>query len=181
MTSLGRTIWITGLSGAGKTTLANELVGRLRSAGDLVVLLDGDELREALGSKAAKGSDHDRQSRLELAMQYARVCKLIALQGVTVVIATISLFKEVHEWSRINIPHYFEVFLDVPLDELRKRDPKKIYARFDAGEISNVAGMDLPVDLPRSPDLIVQYRAGLSARMIAEEILSLIDRKDDIK
>jgi energy-coupling factor transporter ATP-binding protein EcfA2 len=84
----GRTIWITGLSGAGKSTLAVEVTGRLRALGQAVVTLDGDELREVFGAATANAQNHSREGRLALAMQYARLCRVIANQGPTVVIAT---------------------------------------------------------------------------------------------
>jgi cytidine diphosphoramidate kinase len=153
--SPGRVVWITGLSGAGKSTLAEGLVPRLRAAGEPVVMLDGDALREVFG--AVDAQHHGREARLSLALRYAQLCKTLADQGVTVVIATISLFKEVHAWNRQHLPGYVEVLLDVPLSELRRRDPKGIYRRFDAGELHSVAGLDLAVDLPTAPHLHLQH------------------------
>ena len=101
----GQVIWITGLSGAGKTTLCRELVVTLRRDGGLpTVMLDGDELREVMDAMEA----HSRGERLKLAMRYARTCQLIAKQGVRVAIATISMFSEVHAWNRANLPGYLE-------------------------------------------------------------------------
>ena len=139
----GRVIWVTGLSGSGKSTLANQVVARLRATGQTIVMLDGDEMRAVLGATQANSENHGREGRLALAMQYAKLCKLIADQSVTVVCSTISMFEEVHSWNRKNQPSYFEVYLKVPLSELRKRDPKGIYKRFDSGELKNVAGLDL--------------------------------------
>lgn len=171
MTS-GRVIWITGLSGAGKSTLARDVAARLRSVGESVVLLDGDELREVFGAVAANADNHGRAGRLALAMQYGHLCRVIAAQGLTVVIATISLFREVHSWNREHLPGYFEVYLKVPLDELRRRDPKGIYRRFDAGELSDVAGLDLPVDEPAEADLNMEF---VPARPVTELVDELID------
>jgi adenylylsulfate kinase-like enzyme/glycosyltransferase involved in cell wall biosynthesis len=164
----GRVLWITGLSGAGKSTLAHEVVARLRATGENVVMLDGDELRDVFGAVAANVQNHGREGRLALAMQYAHLCKVIASQGLTVVIATISLFREVHAWNRSNLPGYFEVYLKVPLEELRRRDPKGIYRRFDAGELANVAGLDLPIDEPESADWIVDFDSESSVAVLAE-------------
>jgi adenylylsulfate kinase len=77
-----------------------------------------------------------------------------------VVTATISLFNEIHEWNRATLPGYFEVYLKVPIDELRRRDPKGIYRRFDAGELTHVAGLDLPIDEPEAADWVVELRWG---------------------
>jgi adenylylsulfate kinase-like enzyme len=150
----GAVIWITGLSGAGKSTLASRVCEKLRDMSKAVVLLDGDELRAVFGAEGV--SHHGREARLGLALQYARLCRLLAEQGLVVVIATISLFREVHAWNRANLPGYFEIYLKVPLAELRRRDPKGIYRRYDAGEIADVAGLDLDVDEPYAANLVVE-------------------------
>ena len=167
----GSVIWITGLSGAGKSTLAHELAQRMRRSQHAVVVLDGDELREVFGATAANADNHGREGRLALAMQYAHLCRVIATQGFTVVIATISLFREVHAWNRAHLPGYFEVYLKVPLEELRRRDPKGIYRRFDAGELRHVAGLDLPIDEPEAADWVVEFEPGQSVTTTADELL----------
>ena len=170
--SHGRVIWITGLSGAGKTTLASEVVSRLRQRAENVLMLDGDELREILGAVAANAQNHGREARLALAMRYAHLCRVIAAQGFTVVIATISLFREVHAWNRANLPGYFEVYLKVPLEELRRRDPKGIYRRFDTGLLTDVAGLDLPIDEPEAADWVVEFLPTRSVAVLAEDLLN---------
>ena len=173
----GRVIWITGLSGAGKSTLAHDVVAKLRESGEAVVMLDGDELREVFGAVAANANNHGREGRLALAMQYAHLCRVVAAQGLTVVIATISLFREVHAWNRANLPGYFEVYLKVPVEELRRRDPKGIYRRFDAGELTLVAGLDLPIDEPEAPDLVVEFAPGRSVTVLAEELNQILSTR----
>jgi adenylylsulfate kinase-like enzyme len=164
-------VWLTGLSGAGKSTLGKELVARLRSAGEVVVMLDGDELREVFGAVTINSRNHGREGRLALAMQYAQLCRVIAAQGLTVVIATISLFREVHAWNRANLPGYFEVYLKVPVEELRRRDPKGLYRRFDSGELTNVAGLDLPIDEPEAADWIVEFDPERPVAVLADDLL----------
>lgn len=148
MPQTGRVFWITGLSGAGKSTLARALQARLPQS----ILLDGDELRAVLG---ATSSGFDRESRLRLAATYARFCKLLAEQGHTVIMATISLFHEIHAWNRENLPGYREIFLDVPEDVRRRRDPKGLYAAAQAGVVRRMAGGETPVDLPQAPHLVL--------------------------
>ncbi|WP_250548222.1 adenylyl-sulfate kinase [Pseudomonas hormoni] len=167
----GQVVWITGLSGAGKSTLAVEFVAGLRSRGHSVVMLDGDELRDVFGATAANSQNHGRKGRLALAMQYAHLCRVIAAQGHTVVIATISLFREVHAWNRAHLPGYFEVYLKVPVEELRRRDPKGIYRRFDAGELNNVAGLDLAIDEPDAADWVVEFDPDRSIQTLTENVL----------
>lgn len=173
----GKVIWITGLSGAGKSTLGQEVVGRLRDRGEAVVMLDGDELREVFGAVAANSQNHGREGRLALALQYAHLCRVIASQGLTVVIATISLFKEVHVWNRANLPGYYEVYLKVPVDELRRRDPKGIYRKFDAGELTNVAGLDLSIDEPEAADWVVEFEPRRGVASLANKLLNQLMEK----
>jgi adenylylsulfate kinase len=141
----GRVIWITGLSGAGKTTLAQALLPFLPQPR---LLLDGDAMREAL---ALLGGGYGRADRIKLTLTYARLCLLAASQGQQVVCATISLFHEVHEWNRANLPRYFEVFLDMPQNVLATRDYKKVYARPDGH--APVMGETLAPEWPLNPDL----------------------------
>jgi len=173
----GHVVWITGLSGAGKSTLARALTEGLRGQGRPVILLDGDELREVFGTTTEQPHHYGRDGRLALAMRYAQLCRLIAAQGHVVVIATISLFHEVHAWNRAHLPGYFEVYLKVPQEELRRRDPKHIYKRFDAGELCNVAGLDLPIDEPSAPDWVVEFEPERSARALAADLLHRFNKR----
>ena len=152
----GAVVWITGLSGAGKSTLAEGLTSRLRRTGKPVVMLDGDLLREALGISAEQSANYDRRSRCDVALKYSRICRLIACQGTIVVISTISMFKEVYNWNRKNLPSYFEVYLKVSMKELQRRDSKGIYKRFADGELKNIAGVDISIDEPAAPDFLIE-------------------------
>lgn len=165
---MSNVFWITGLSAAGKTTLAKLLTTRLRERGVPTVMLDGDALREALGVL----TEHSREARLELAFKYSGLAKMIASQGVNVVVSAVALFKEIHEWNRTNLPGYFEVYLKVPIEELRRRDPKGIYRKFDSGELRNVAGLDIPIDEPWAPELLIKYESGISPELELERLLS---------
>jgi len=170
----GQVLWITGLSGAGKTSLAREVAIRLRTVSSSIVMLDGDELREVFGTAEINLQNHAREVRLTLAMQYARLCKILTEQGLTVVIATISLFHEVHKWNRNNLPNYFEVYLRIPIDELRKRDTKRIYERFDSGQLTNVAGLDLPIEEPLAADWTVDFDQNNSPEILADKLIEII-------
>jgi len=127
---MNKCYWVTGLSATGKTTLSSLLVDHLRLSGGTVIHLDGDELRQVLSDNA-----YTREERIALGMRYSRLCRLLVNQGVDVVISVIGLFSELHEWNRSNIPNYVEIFIDTPLDELKKRDPKKLYRDVELGKI----------------------------------------------
>ena len=92
-----KVIWITGLSGSGKTTIANKLTSLLRKDGKPVIMLDGDLLRKAFGTLIDNKKKFSSKTRFELAMCYAKMCKQIASQGIYVVIATISMFHKIHK------------------------------------------------------------------------------------
>ena len=176
----GQVIWITGLSGAGKTTLANELTARLRQSGLQPILLDGDILRTLLKVPHNTIDAHNRESRIELALKYAQMCEFLSSQGFTVVIATISMFDEVYAWNRENIPNYFEIYLKVPLEELQDRDPKNIYQRYESGDLINVAGLDLLVDQPYESHLTLDFEAQpfiwQSPTCLADHLMSELEK-----
>ncbi|WP_395020424.1 adenylyl-sulfate kinase [Dongia sp.] len=163
----GQVYWITGLSAAGKSSVAQRLVDRMVAAGRRPVLLDGDVLRAIFGVSGA----HDRGSRLNLALQYARLCSELSRQGHTVICATISLFHQVHDWNRANIPGYHEIYLRVPIEQLQARDPKGIYARAKAGEVKDVAGLDFAIEEPRAPDLLIDNHGDITPEDAVAQIL----------
>jgi glutamine kinase len=165
----GRVFWITGLSGSGKTTLGRELWTRLRAAGRPVTFLDGDAMRAAI----AEDLDHSAGDRRRSAMRNARLCRLLAEQGGDVVCATISLFHEVQRWNRENIVGYREIYLRVPMDELRGRDTKGIYARAENGSGRDVVGLDVLAETPEAPDLVLDNYGALNVGMAVERILAV--------
>tara|TARA_B100001123_G_C14834159_1_gene837404 strand:+ start:43 stop:603 length:561 start_codon:yes stop_codon:yes gene_type:complete len=154
----GRVIWITGLSGAGKSTIAAELTQKLRQKGILPVVLDGDAIRAVINDE---NCGHDNISRLKNAYRISELARLAMGQGHFVVVATMSLFHEIHAWNRKNLPNYFEIFLDVSLETVKKRDPKNIYARALEGNKSNIPGIDLLPEFPLSPDLKINNDKGM--------------------
>lgn len=159
--------WLTGLSGAGKTTLGTQLTNQLRARGEPVIFLDGDVLRSLFNDT----TKHDQQSRLDIGMKYARLCQMLVAQGVHVVCATISLFHQIQDWNRNNIKNYIEIFLDVPMDELIKRDSKQIYSRAHAGEICNIMGIDIAPELPKQADVVIHHANDMNHKDSIELIL----------
>lgn len=162
----GFVFWITGLSGTGKSENGARLVEFLRANGRPCILLDGDDIRAIVDNEDADSLS--REGRLKLSMRYVRLCRLLASQGVDVVIATISLYSELHAQKSREIPSCCTIYLDVPIEELKRRDPKKIYARYFANEISNVAGLDLEVEPPPDPQIHIKWEAGMDRERVWE-------------
>lgn len=157
-----RVYWLTGLSGAGKTTIGRLWRDELHRSGETVVFLDGDEMRSVFGV----GLGFSGADRRKLAESYGRLCALLSNQGVTVVCCTISMFHSVRAWNRSNIPGYYEVYIQASMDTLRQRDQKGLYSR----NADNVAGVGLQVELPDTADLILDNNG---ARTPEEQIAIL--------
>jgi bifunctional enzyme CysN/CysC len=149
----GAVIWMTGLSGSGKTTLAQALEGRLLRAGVLAAVLDGDMLRAGL-SKNLGFSPEDRRENLRRATELAMH---LADAGVVVIAALISPFRadraSVAEKARERGIPFAEVFINAPIAECERRDPKGLYRKVKAGEIKQFTGVDSPYEAPLAPDL----------------------------
>jgi len=168
--SSGTLYWLTGLAGAGKTTLGRLLINRIRENNPRSVFLDGDLLRDVFdidgGVKPAE--------RLQLAMRYARLCRDLTEQNLDVVCCTISLFPEVWNWNRRNIPGYREIYVRVPMDILQRRDVKGLYSAAQKGDIQNVVGVDLPFNEPTEPDLIIDNDGSSDPENISSQILEAL-------
>lgn len=145
---MSRVYWLTGLSGAGKTTIGRLWYEELKRTGEATVFLDGDELRQVFGGQMG----YTLEDRRKAAMNYARLCALLSRQGLTVICCTISMFDSVRAWNRENIPGYVEIYIKASIETLRRRDQKGLYS---AGK-QNVAGVDFKVELPKAPDLILE-------------------------
>ena len=145
-------IWIIGLSGAGKTTLAKETLKLVKKEISNVVLIDGDMIRDTFSNDLGY-SLADRRKNAE---RISRICKYLDDQNIHVICAILSLFPESREWNRKFINNYYEVFIDASIVQLKKRDYKGLYKRFENGEIKNIAGMDIEFKKPDSPDIIIK-------------------------
>ncbi|MDR3000516.1 MAG: adenylyl-sulfate kinase [Fibromonadaceae bacterium] len=162
--------WLTGLSGAGKTTIGRELYKQWKKNEPALVLLDGDELREVFGG--AYG--YTREDRKKISMQYSKLCKMLAEQGINVILCGIILLEEIRQWNYANIPNYKEIFISVPMDILKQRDKKGLYG----GKADNVMGVDIAADFPAKPDLEILNDGSKTAEEIAGYIMQqLVESK----
>ncbi len=145
-------VWIIGLSGAGKTTLATEVVSQLRKEVPNAVLIDGDVVREMF----CNDLDYSIEGRRRNADRICRLCKFLDGQGIHVICAILSLFPESREWNRQNLSNYYEVYIDTPIEDLKERDSKGLYGRFARGEIRDVAGLDIDFPVPDNAHSVIR-------------------------
>jgi adenylyl-sulfate kinase len=173
LTSKGFVVWFTGLSGAGKTTLSSLVATDLRDRGLNVEILDGDEVRTNL----SKGLGFSREDRDTNIRRIGYVSRLLARNGVAVIVAAISPYREVRDEVRQDISangmEFIEVFAKCGIDVLSERDVKGLYKKALAGEIKGFTGVSDPYEEPLTPEVVVETDSE-SVETSAEKILTAI-------
>lgn len=142
----GTVYFFTGLSGAGKTTIGGLFYRRLKSTKPNVVLLDGDDIRPVF----CEDTGYTHEDRLKRAWRIFRVCKMLADQGIDVVVCSIAMYSEVRRWNRENIESYKEIYIKVSRETLLQRNQKELYTQG-----KDVVGISLPFDEPEQPDIVL--------------------------
>ncbi len=166
-------VWLTGPSGAGKTTIAGELELELRGRGVMIGMLDGDDLRQGL-CKGLGFSDADRTENIR---RTAAVARLMTRSGLLVIVSLISPFRAGREQARALFEpgEFFETYVHTPLEVAERRDPKGLYRRARNGEIGQFTGIDSPYEAPESPEVRLET-VGHTPRECAMTVLqALID------
>ncbi len=161
-------IWLTGPSGAGKTTLANALEKRLRELGKNVEILDGDGIRSKLYPDLGF-SEKEREMHNRVV---AEIAKLLSSNNVVTVVSVIAPYRRWREYARKEIGKFIEVYLRCPLEVRIKRDPKGLYARAIRGEIKGLTGYDGVYEEPENPELILD-----TDKMSVEEEVEAVLKK----
>ncbi|MGO9240249.1 MAG: adenylyl-sulfate kinase [Bryobacteraceae bacterium] len=145
----GVTVWFTGLSGSGKTTISEVVADVLRARGYRVEMLDGDMVRQNL----TKGLGFSKADRDENIRRIGFVAHLLARNGVVAVVAAISPYREIRDEVRARIGRFVEVFANAPVEVCEQRDPKGLYRKARAGEIKGFTGIDDPYEPPFAPEV----------------------------
>jgi len=168
-------LWLTGLSGAGKSTIADRLEQELRALGKHTYVLDGDNVRHGL-NRDLGFTDRDRVENIR---RVSEVAKLMVDAGLIVIVSFISPFRSEREMARnlMEEGEFFEIFVDTPLDVCEARDPKGLYVKARRGEIPNFTGIDSPYEAPGDPDLRIDTTK-LSAEQAAESVVQLLRRAE---
>lgn len=189
--------WITGLSGAGKTSVGKLLYEKMKQKYPNIVFLDGDVLREVFGNDLG----YTREERLKCAMRYARLCKMLQEQGMNVICCTISMFDEIRSWNRENIRNYREIYVRVSMEVLIKRNQKGLYSTsmealkkqnqkdlystsaedlpeqnqksLHRSTIENreVAGIHVEIEEPKNPDMILDNEGNVSVAELVDRVI----------
>lgn len=167
--SKGYTVWLTGLSGSGKTTIAHHLAQVLKERHGRVEVLDGDVVRTNL-SKGLGFSKEDRDTNIR---RIGFVCKLLSRNGVPVIAAAISPYQAVRDEVRREIGDFIEVYVSCPLTELVRRDVKGLYARALRGEIANFTGVSDPYEPPPNPEVTLRTDRETVAESVARVVALL--------
>lgn len=148
----GITVWFTGLSGAGKTTISEIVVRHLRDRGVKVESLDGDVVRTNLSA----GLGFTKEDRDANIARIGWVCELLNRNDVTAVVGAISPYRAARDEVRARVERFVEVYLEAPIDVLAERDPKGLYRKAQAGELTGFTGVDDPYEAPLNPEVVCQ-------------------------
>lgn len=189
MVAMDYVYWITGLSGAGKTSVGKLLYEKMKQKYPNTVFLDGDVLREVFGNDLG----YTREERIKCAMRYARLCKMLQEQGMNVICCTISMFDEIRSWNREHITNYQEIYVKVSMEELVRRNQKGLYsASMEALKKQNqkdlpeqnqkglhrstienreVAGIHVEIEEPKNPDMILDNEGNVSVAELVDRVI----------
>ena len=164
-------VWFTGLSGSGKSTIANILEQKLHTAGKRTYLLDGDNVRHGL-NKDLGFTDTDRVENIR---RVAEVSKLMVDAGLITLVSFISPFKSERQMAKdlLSSDEFFEIFVSTSLEECEKRDPKGLYKKARAGELKNFTGIDSSYEEPENPDLVLDTNS-TNAEELADQIINFL-------
>lgn len=169
-----RVFWLYGLSGAGKTTLADQVAKRLQAEGHAPLVLDGDSLRSGL----CRDLGFAQEDRLENVRRTAELARLLSRQGHVVISALMTPHESMRQLARsiIEDDFFYEVYLRCDYGTCAQRDPKGIYARADAGEAKHLPGKDMVFEEPPRPDLVLET-ASKSVEDCVEALFTMITRE----
>jgi adenylyl-sulfate kinase len=167
----GFTLWFTGLSGAGKSTVSALVAERLRARGCKVEVLDGDVVRTHL----SKGLGFSREDRDVNIRRIGWVCEVLSRNGVAAIAAAISPYRAIRDEVRARIPNFVEVYMEAPLAVLAGRDVKGLYRQALAGELKNFTGVDDPYEPPLQPEVTCFSDGRETPAQSADKILAYLE------
>ena len=163
----GILFWITGLSGSGKTAIAEKIKSNISNKYGPTVIVSGDELRAIFNFKKFSKKD-----RLSYALIYCKFCKCITDNKINIILSTVSLFHKVRKWNRTNISNYMEIYIQSDINKIIKQKNKFFYKK----NYKNIIGKDIKPEFPKSPHIIIKNDFDKSINVLAKELIKKINK-----
>ena len=161
----GIVFWITGLSGSGKTSIANKIKSNISNKYGPVITLSGDELRKIFNYKK-----FSRKYRLAYALNYGKFCKCIADKKINTILSTVSLFHNVRKWNKSNISNYIEIYIQSDINKIIGQKKKFFYK----GNYKNIVGKNIKPEFPKFPNVIIKNDFKKSVNDLSKELIKKI-------
>ena len=165
-------IWLTGISGAGKSTIANGLLDLLKSQIPELINIDGDQVRDVFEEKLGY-SENERNIHIK---RIQRLCLLLDKQEQIVITSALYSNEKLLQWNRENFSEYYEIYLNASLDIVKKRDVKGLYKKYEEGKEKNIVGLDIPWNEPKNPDLEIDFSKEISIKKILHQIIDIVPK-----
>ena len=159
-------IWITGISGAGKSTIATAIIDKYKTVLPNLINIDGDVVRNLYGNDLG----YEEKDRIIQIKRLQKLCIFLESQKQIIIASALYSNPSLMEWNKNNFSDYFEIYLKVSLDLVKKRDPKGMYKKYNLGEEKNIVGIDVPWHEPVNSDLVVNMNDKKSVSEIVELI-----------
>ena len=162
----GILLWITGLSGSGKSSISNKIINKVRKIYGPTLLLSGDDIRKVFSLNSY--SQHERK---KYALRYSLLCKKLTDQNINVIFSTMSLFHYIRSWNKKNIKNYVEIYIKADIKKIIRKKKKFFYKR----KTENVIGVNIKPELPKLPNIIIKNDFKKSINKLSEELLKKIN------
>ena len=163
----GILFWITGLSGCGKTSIAEELENDIKKKFGTTLTLSGDDLRKLFNLKK-----YSKKDRLSYALSYGKFCQKITNQKVNLIFSTVCLFHKVRKWNRKNITNYVEIYIKSDIKKIIKLKKKYFYIK----KVKNILGQDIKPEFPKSPNIIIENMFEKSIASLSTDLNNKINK-----
>ena len=168
MKKIGKVFWITGLSGSGKTSIANRIKGEIIIKYGPTICISGDQIR-----KIFKLKGYSKNERLEIGKKYLKFIKFITKEKINVIFSVVGLFHELHKLNRKLFPNYLEIYIKSDFNKIKSKRKKIFYRK----KFKNVWGQDIKPEFPKNPDIILHNNFNKTVGKLSSELIKKINKK----